>query len=110
MRQYEDYRLQNVSGPAITPRIRGRLTLGENLADQGGVTLTHEALELLKREERARQSVPELAFTGGGGGGGGEEIPSHLDFLQLQAMHPSLSRLTEDQLFFLGYAQGRFAR
>jgi predicted metalloendopeptidase len=95
--------------------IRGELTLGENLADHGGVTLAQEALKLKNQEERQQQALKQLqhALPSPPRGEGRFRHPevehlmtsSQRDWFTMQKMEPALEGINEKQLFFLAYGQ-----
>jgi len=60
--QYEAFPLGNITA-TVSPReerIRGRLTLGENLADQGGIALSYTAWKIKKDRGEGRRKMKEV--------------------------------------------------
>lgn len=82
--------------------IRGFLTLGENIADQGGVTLSWVAM-LSKLAEERKQAMAIGAHSNGDNGGEDDYVSAAL--ADMQRMEPRLRTINERKLFFLGYAQ-----
>ena len=87
VQQYNSYPLAPVGEDATVGRISGLLTLGENLADQGGVTLSWIANQLEEAQDQQQAAVDALQ--------------------RMQAAEPALGSITAPQLFFLAYGQGQ---
>jgi predicted metalloendopeptidase len=90
--QYSAYPLAPVGEQRTVGTISGLLTLGENLADQGGVTLSWLALQLKHAQEQRLHA--------------NDQLHSAVQALHImQTAEPALNSTTPEQLFFIAYAQ-----
>jgi endothelin-converting enzyme len=101
--------LNTTAGAGPRERIRGFLTLGENLADQGGLAISLDALRLEQAKEKEDTAAAQY------------EVDAMTTYMQLQTESsgtrsqqaleemqraaPELTKFDEDQLFFVAYAQ-----
>ena len=118
--QYSAFNLTQPTSPsnatASSPpeHIRGFLTLGENIADQGGVTLSWLAMLSKLAAEQKRAVALGAAANGEAADGdaspygeaGGDAAASVSPALaDMQRVEPRLRDINDRKLFFLGYAQ-----